>query len=204
MKEIDEALNSVPIVAILRGLTPDRALDVANVLIESGIRLIEVPLNSPTPFESIRKMCTTLEGKAIFGAGTVLRMEDVDKLVDVGAKLVVSPHTDPEIIAYSLQKDMYPIPGFYTPTEAITALKSGATYLKFFPADQKLFAATRAILPKRAKVIAVGGIHPETVGMWSGVVGFGVGSALFRPSDSLDEIQMKTSRFVASIEGFQR
>jgi len=200
MSTIDEILQQVPVVAILRGLQPERAIDVASVLIECGIRLIEVPLNSPSPFLSIQRMCQHHQGKAIFGAGTVFNTEEIDRLVDIGARLVVSPHTDAHLIQHSLQREMIPVPGFYTPTEAIQALHAGATYLKLFPANQQIYSATRAILPKTAKVIAVGGIDRESVRTWQDVVGFGVGSALFRPSDSLDEIHNKAIRFVQATQ----
>lgn len=198
MNNIDLILEDVPLVAILRGLTVERAVDVVSVLIESGIRLIEVPLNSPQPFQSIEKICTHHEGKAIFGAGTVLSAEQVDRLKDVGGTLVVSPHTDCSLIEHSLSKGLVPVPGFYTASEAMTALRAGANYLKFFPADLQIYRSLRAILPKQAKVVAVGGVRAETLSQWSHVVGFGVGSALFHPNDSLDDIHQKASTFVSA------
>ena len=203
MKAIDTILEDIPIVAILRGVQVERSVDVASVLIECGIRLIEVPLNSPEPFKSIEQMCVQHEGKAIFGAGTVLHIEQVDRLKDAGGTLVVSPHTDSALIEHSLSKNLVPIPGFYTASEAMAALKSGANYLKFFPADQKIYHALRAILPTHAKVVAVGGIQTNTLSTWSHIVGFGVGSALFRPSDSLEEIHQKASHFVDAVRGWK-
>ena len=202
MNTMDSILGDVPIIAILRGLKVERSVDVASVLIECGIRLIEVPLNSPDPFTSIEKMCSHHEGKAIFGAGTVLSTDQVDRIKDAGGTLVVSPHTDRAIIERSLSKGLIPVPGFYTASEAMTALNSGASYLKFFPADQKIFRALCAILPTRANVIAVGGIQPETLSTWSHIAGFGVGSALFRPDDSLEVIHHKATRFVAAVRGW--
>ena len=122
----------------------------------------------------------------------------MDRLKDVGGTLVVSPHTDSSLIEHTLSKGLIPVPGFYTASEAMTALRAGAKYLKFFPADQQIFRSVRAILPEQAKVVAVGGIQIDTLSSWSHVVGFGVGSALFRPNDSLDEIHEKASRFVAA------
>ena len=203
MNTVSARLKEAPIVAILRGVTVERSADVASVLIECGIRLIEVPLNSPQPFKSIEKMCTHFEGKAIFGAGTVTTADQVDRIKDVGGTLVVSPHTDRTLIERSLKNGLEPIPGFYTATEAMNAINFGAQYLKFFPANLQIFHALKAILPNRAKVIAVGGIKTETLSEWTQIVGFGVGSALFRPEDSLDEIYKKASRFVHAVRGWR-
>ena len=203
MLDLESILEDVPIVAILRGIKKERAVDIATVLIECGIRLIEVPLNSPEPFKSIEKMCVHHEGNAIFGAGTVLHSEQVDRLQEVGGTLVVSPHTDCTLIEHSLSKGLIPIPGFYTASEAMTALRAGARYLKFFPADQQIYRSLRAILPARAKVVAVGGIQPDTLSSWSHIVGFGVGSALFRPGDSLDSIRTKADIFVNAVRSWK-
>ena len=197
-------MNKIPIVAILRGLQPERAKDVAAVLIEQGIRLIEVPLNSPNPLKSIETMVLHFGEQAIFGAGTVINSNDVQKISDVGGKLIVSPHCDPAIINACLVRDLIPIPGFFTATEAFTALHSGAKYLKFFPAQRDIYKAIKAVLPPSAAVIAVGGIQGNNLSIWNDVAGFGVGSAIFRPGDSLEEIAQKTKRFIQHWEKIQK
>ena len=136
-----------------------------------------------------------------FGAGTVRTKSEVQQIRDVGGTLVVSPHTDVDLIEYTRELSLVSIPGFYTATEAMNALSAGASYLKFFPADLTIYRSLKAILPQNAKVIAVGGIQPESIPSWSGVSGFGIGSALFRPTDTLKDIYTKANRLTQLVRG---
>lgn len=194
---------SPSVIAILRGIQPDTASDIANVLIEEGIRYIEVPLNSPNAFQSIENMIRSHQDRALFGAGTVLNTEQIARLHSIGAKLVVSPHCDPSLIEESLRLGLIPIPGFYSPTEAFAAINSGATVLKFFPAQLSVFNALSAVLPQNVKVIAVGGVSSTNIHEWKGVHGFGIGSSIFRPHYTLDHIRENTRALMKALRDAQ-
>lgn len=181
------------IIAILRGLTPDEALSVTDALITAGITRIEVPLNSPRPFDSISAMVEHASDQALIGAGTVLDVLSVARLKEIGAQMVVSPDCNPEVIAATKAAGMLSFPGVFTPTEAFAALRAGADGLKFFPAF-KLgldgFKALKAVLPPNAPTYAVGGVGPENFADWkaAGISGFGIGSNLFKPGMTVAEI----------------
>ena len=181
------------IIAILRGIQPDEALPIADALINAGITKIEVPLNSPDPFDSIERMVKHTGDRAEIGAGTVLDVPSVKRLASIGADMVVSPDANPDVIAATKAHGMSSYPGVLTPTEAFTALRAGADGLKFFPAF-KLgldgFKAIRTVLPEGTKCYAVGGVGPAGFADWqsAGITGFGMGSNIFKPGNSADNI----------------
>lgn len=196
---------SRPIIAILRGLTPVEAAKVGRALIDAGIDRIEVPLNSPDPLESIGLLSREFGAYALIGAGTVLRVEEVDAVAEVGGKLIVSPNCDARVISHTHKLGLQSWPGVFTPTEAFTALDAGATGLKLFPgsmAGPSGLAAMRAILPVGTQVFAVGGAGPENFGDWikASADGFGIGSALYKPGMSVEAIADHAGRIVAAYD----
>lgn len=193
------------IIAILRGITPAEAGAAAETLVAAGITTIEVPLNSPEPFVSIREMADRVGQVAVVGAGTVLTPEDVARVAEAGGTLVVSPDTNPDVIRATRAAGMQSWPGVFTPTEAFTALRSGATGLKLFPgsmAGPSGLKAMRAVLPVGTQVYAVGGAGPENFGEWfaAGADGFGIGTALYTPCMDSSQIAERASRVVAAYD----
>ncbi|WP_305970170.1 MULTISPECIES: 2-dehydro-3-deoxy-6-phosphogalactonate aldolase [unclassified Mameliella] len=193
------------LIAILRGLTPDEAAPVTEALIEAGITKIEVPLNSPDPFESIRRMIAHAGDKALIGAGTVLDPVEVGQLAALGAGMVVSPDCNPRVIAAAKSAGLLSYPGVFTATEAFTALRNGADGLKFFPAF-KLgldgFSALKAVLPTEAATYAVGGVGPEDFIDWqkAGITGFGIGSSLYKPGRTAADVKTRAAELVAAYD----
>ncbi len=200
MPPFRDALSPLPLVAILRGLKPENAEAIGGALVEAGFRIIEVPLNSPCPFESIERLAKAFARQALIGAGTVLDPDDVGRVRDAGGGLIVMPHSDPAVIARSTELGLACTPGVATPNEAFAALKSGATGLKMFPAENLppvVVKAWRAVLPPDTILLAVGGIKPDTMKPYveAGADGFGLGSALFSPSASPAEVRESARRF---------
>ena len=193
------------IIAILRGITPDEAGPVADALVEAGITRIEVPLNSPQPFDSISKMLLAHGGNAMIGAGTVLDVRDVEKLYKMGAHMVVSPDANASIIVATKQAGMLSFPGVMTPTECFAALQAGADGLKLFPASLlgvEGLKAIGAVLPKGTKTYAVGGVGPADFADWfaAGITGFGIGSALYKPGMSAADVAARAADMVAAYD----
>ncbi|GAK70113.1 2-dehydro-3-deoxy-6-phosphogalactonate aldolase [Agrobacterium rubi TR3 = NBRC 13261] len=183
-----------PLVAILRGIRPEETEAVVTGLLESGLRAIEIPLNSPDAFRSIEIAAKLAPADALIGAGTVLTVEDVANLDAAGGKLMVSPNVDVEVITAAREKGMVTMPGVLTPTEALLALKAGATGLKFFPASvlgPSGINAIRAILPKDTLVAAVGGVSDKNFSDYTsiGVTAFGLGTSLYKPGMTTAEVQ---------------
>lgn len=188
---LDELLaeGAPPVAAILRGLRPDEALDVAAALIENGIRILEVPFNSPEPLKSITAITAAFGDRALIGGGTVLSVEAVEALAAAGGRLLVTPNTNPAVIARAVALGLEALPGFMTPTEAFQAIAAGARRLKLFPGASlgpAYLKAVRDVLPRDVPVWAVGGTSAETLKNWldGGAEGIGVGGALFKPGDS--------------------
>ena len=199
----EDALAETPIVAIIRGVEPDAAVDVGEALYAAGVRVVEVPVNSPDPLVSIRRLADALAGRAVVGAGTVLTCAGVDEVADAGGRILVSPDTRPEVIARAVERGLTPLPGFGTASEAMRAYDAGARFLKLFPAStygQGHVSALRAILPIDATVLAVGGVGPPVMRAWwdAGVRGFGLGSDLYKPAFTCDEVHGRAVLAVAA------
>ena len=193
------------ITAILRGITPDEAGDAVEALLEAGIDRIEVPLNSPDPYDSIRKMVEVAGDRALIGAGTVLTLEQVSAVAAAGGKLVVSPNCVREVIRATKALDMASWPGIFTPTEAFAALDAGADGLKLFPGNMAGpggLKALRAVLPAECEVYAVGGAGPHNFAEWiaAGANGFGIGTALYTPGTTVDDISTRARKIVQAYD----
>ena len=197
------ALRAMPLIAIVRGIKPVEAAPVAVALHAAGFRLIEVPLNSPDPFDSIARMRKALPPDALVGAGTVLRADDVERVQAAGGELVVMPHGDQAVIRAAKAAGLVCIPGAMTPTEAFAALDAGADALKLFPAElisPRILKAIRTVLPTATYLFAVGGVTPDTMADYAraGATGFGLGSALYTPGASADLVGANARRFADS------
>ena len=196
---------SRPINAILRGVQPAEAVAISGVILAAGIDKIEVPLNSPSPLESISAIAEAYGNRALIGAGTVLTAVQVQQVKAAGGQLVVSPNCDPAVIAATIAAGMQSWPGIFTTSEAFTALQAGATGLKLFPSDvagPKGLKAMRAILPVGTQVYAVGGAGPENFAEWvaASADGFGLGSAIYKPGDTPETVATKAQAIVAAFD----
>jgi 2-dehydro-3-deoxyphosphogalactonate aldolase len=202
--DFHQRLSDMPVVAILRGVKPGEVEDVVEAIIAAGVTIIEVPLNSPDPFTSIAKMAKRFVGRAVIGAGTVLSVEDVAKCHAAGAQLIVSPNMNPDVIKASVAADMLSAPGCMTPTEAFAALDAGAHAIKLFPGEMitsSVVKAMRAVLPKEAVVLVVGGVTPATVAEFqaAGVSGFGVGGSIYRAGTTAQEAGRNAAAFTEAL-----
>lgn len=195
-----QALHALPLVAILRGLTPPEAPTVGQALADNGFQLIEVPLNSPRPLESIEALARLHPGRLV-GAGTVMTVRQVHEVHAVGGRLIVSPHFDPEVVLSAIALDMVCLPGAVTPTEVFGALAAGAQAVKLFPAELVPLAAIkalRAVVPMSVPLFPVGGVTPTTMADYRavGASGFGIGSALYTPGRPVAELSLAAQAFV--------
>jgi 2-dehydro-3-deoxyphosphogalactonate aldolase len=194
-------LAECPLIAIIRGVRPDEAEAVGGAIIDAGIRIVEVPLNSPDPFASIEKLATRFGDRALIGGGTVLDPDDVKRVARAGGRIIVSPSTDAAVIRETWEEGLVSAPGFFTPSEGFAALKAGAHVLKLFPAEAAspaVLQAMKAVLPHDVPLIVVGGIKPDTMRPWleAGASGFGLGSGLFKPGRTASEVAAAARAYV--------
>jgi 2-dehydro-3-deoxyphosphogalactonate aldolase len=204
-EQFAQALDQLPLVAILRGLTPEEAPAIGQALVDSGFALIEVPLNSPRPLESIAALAAQHPNHLI-GAGTVLTSAQVREVQAAGGRIIISPHFDPVVVHEALRLGLVCVPGVATPSEAFAALHAGAHALKLFPAEMitpSVLKALRAVLPSSTALLPVGGITPDNMAAYlsAGAKGFGLGSALYKPGQSAQEVGAAAQRFVQALRG---
>ena len=204
-----DCLTPLPLVAVLRGITPDEVDAVAGALFDAGFRMLEVPLNSPQPFESIRRLAAGYGERCLVGAGTVLDPADVARVKDAGGHLIVMPHADAAVIVEAKRQRMVCLPGVATPTEAFAALRAGADGLKLFPAEAMVPAvlrAWRAVLPKDTLVFPVGGIRSDNMAPWwaEGAAGFGTGSNLYKPGGDPAEVRKVAAAYAAAFRALPK
>ena len=197
-------LDECPLIAIIRGVTPDDAEAIGDAICEGGIRIIEVPLNSPDPLRSIALLARRLGDRALVGAGTVLSTDQVQQVKDAGGRIIVSPDTNVDVIAASAEAGLVSSPGYFTPSEAFAAIRAGAHTLKLFPAEggsPALLKAQLAVLPKDIPVLAVGGIKPDNMRPWldAGARGSGLGSGLYKPGQSAAETLAKARAYAEGV-----
>ena len=198
-------LDECPLVAIIRGVLPEEAEAIGEAIYEGGIRIIEVPMNSPEPLKSIELLATRFGERALVGAGTVVDPVDVARVRDAGGRLIVAPNTDVGVISAAASADMVSNPGYFTPSEAFAALEAGATALKLFPAEgatPSVLKAQLAVLPKDVTVLIVGGIKPDNMRPWldAGAKGFGLGSGLYKPGQSSGDTLERARAYVAGLK----
>lgn len=198
-------LAECPLVAIIRGVTSSEVEGIGDALYEGGIRIIEVPLNSPEPLESIKRLAARLGDKALVGAGTVLQPAQVGEVAAAGGRIIVSPNTDAAVITATANAGLVSSPGYFTPSEAFTAIHAGAHVLKLFPAEgatPAVLKAHKAVLPKDVPVLIVGGVQPDTTCPWieAGAAGFGLGGGIYKPGQSAEETLAKARAYVAGLK----
>ncbi len=196
--------SRLPLIAILRGIEPREIVDVGMALVAAGVEYIEVPLNSPDPFSSIEMLVASCGEHAICGAGTVMTVEQVERLADSGAKLIVSPHTNEDLITAAIKRELMVYPGVATVSEAIRAIDAGAQQLKLFPAGDlgaRYISSIKEVLPKRVPIFAVGHVDLEELALFwrAGARGFGIGSGLYRPGDTPLQVEKKAEQYVRSV-----
>jgi 2-dehydro-3-deoxyphosphogalactonate aldolase len=200
----EEAFRQMPVIAILRGVEPAEAVAVAEAVLESGICVIEIPLNSPQPLASIELVADAFAERAVVGAGTVLSAVEVAEVAAAGGRIIVSPNMNPQVIERTKMLGLVSAPGIMTPSEALGALAAGADVLKLFPGEfftLPVIRAMWAVLPKASVLVLVGGVTPNTVGAFHGspVAGFGVGSSLYKPGMSPGEVKERAARFAEAM-----
>lgn len=204
VRDFEAHFRRCPLVAIIRGVTPEEAERVGGALVAAGFGIIEVPLNSPNALDSIARLSRAFGDRALIGAGTVLDPAQVGRIADAGGRIVVSPNVMPEVIAAAVAAGLVAAPGYFTPSEAFTALRAGAHALKLFPAEAAspaVVKAQRAVLPAHVPLIVVGGVTPERMAAYldAGANGFGLGGALYRPGMAADRVAQNARAFVAAL-----
>lgn len=200
--KLHAVLAELPLVAILRGITPGEAVPVATALYDAGFRCIEVPLNSPDPFDSIAALSAHFGDRALIGAGTVLTVAEVGRVADAGGRIIISPNCDVDVIAATKAAGLQSLPAFFTPSEAFRAIAAGADALKLFPAEvagPAALKAVRAVLLPGFPVLPVGGIDEASMAGYraAGAAGFGIGSSLYAPGRSADEVGRRAAALIA-------
>lgn len=198
-------LDDCPLVAIIRGVTPTDAEAIAGAMLDAGIRIVEVPLNSPEPLRSIELLARKFGDSMLVGAGTVLAAAEVGRVSGAGGRLIVSPDTNVDVVAAAAKAGLVSSPGYFTPSEAFAAIRAGAHALKLFPAEAAspaVLKAQLAVLPRDIPVLAVGGITPGNMRPWldAGATGFGLGSGLYKPGQSASETLSKAKAYVAEVK----
>jgi 2-dehydro-3-deoxyphosphogalactonate aldolase len=209
IESLGDWLERFACVAILRGIRPAEAPDIGAALVETGFRIVEVPLNSPEPYASIMKLSKQFGDKVLVGAGTVTDWEQVTKVADAGGRIIVMPHADGRIVEAARRRGLYVVPGFGTATEAFRMVEAGADAIKLFPAESnppKVLKALRAVLPKNIPVLPVGGITTANMkDYWdAGANGFGLGSALYKPGDSTEKVAQAASGFRVALDALPK
>lgn len=199
-------LDACPLIAILRGIRPEEAVAIGGALLDAGFTILEVPLNSPAPFESIRRLHDAYGERALVGAGTVMSEDDLAATARAGGRLMVTPHADPDLVRAARARGLIACPGFFTPAEAFALLAAGADALKLFPAEgasPAMLKAMLAVLPKGTAVLPVGGIGADNIAAWraAGAAGFGIGSSLYKPGDAADTVGARARALVAAAAG---
>ena len=205
----EDTAKACGIIAILRGITLDEVAGVGDALYEAGIRIVEVPLNSPEPFRSIAALAARFRDRMVVGAGTVLDTASVDRVSSAGGQISVSPDCNPAVIARAIERGLVPLPGVFTPTEAFTAVRAGARHLKLFPAEAAspvTVKAWKAVLPREVSVYAVGGVTPANMKAWAdaGCSGFGIGSNIYKPGMSAEDVGSAARGFVAAWDALKK
>ena len=201
---LDHFVKQCPLVAIIRGVTPDEVEAIGEAIFDAGIRIIEVPLNSPDPLKSIERLAAKFGDRALVGGGTVLKASDVTNVRASGGRLVVSPNTTHDVVAAAAGGGLISMPGYFTPSEAFAALDAGATALKLFPAEAAspaVLKAQLAVIPEGVPIFAVGGIKPDNMRPWldAGASGFGLGGGLYKPGQSAAETADKARLYIAGL-----
>lgn len=202
--ELRTWLEQSPLVAILRGVRPDEAEAIGAALTGAGVRVIEVPLNSPEPMRSIAALARRFGAEALIGAGTVMTAEQVGQVAEAGGRLIVTPHAAPGVVRAAKAAAMVAVPGFFTPAEAFRLLDAGADALKLFPAEAgspAMLRALRAVLPEGTMLLPVGGVDASNIPGWraAGAAGFGIGSAIYKPGDTAEAVRAKAERLLTAL-----
>jgi 2-dehydro-3-deoxyphosphogalactonate aldolase len=199
-------LDECPLIAIIRGVTPDEVEAIGDAIYEGGIRIVEVPLNSPEPLASIERLVSKFGEDMLVGGGTVLRWSEVREVREAGGRLIVSPNTNNDVIVETVRSGLVSCPGYFTPSEAFVAIEAGATGLKLFPAEgasPTVLKAQMAVIPKDVPMIVVGGVKPDNMQPWieSGAAGFGLGGGLYQPGQSAADTLQKARAYVTGVRG---
>ena len=202
--ELRALFAACPLVAILRGVRPDEAEGIGEALIGAGLRVIEVPLNSPEPMRSIGMLARRFGAEALIGAGTVMSPAQVDEVAAAGGRLIVTPHADPEVVRAAKAAGMLAVPGFFTPAEAFRLLAAGADALKLFPAEAgspAMLRALRAVMPAGTMLLPVGGVDAGNIPAWreAGAAGYGIGSAIYKPGDGPANVRAKAAALLGAL-----
>ena len=202
--DLSALLAACPLVAILRGVRPEEIEAVGDALVAAGLRVIEVPLNSPEPLDSIGRLQRRFGASVLIGAGTVRRVAEVDAVAEAGGRLIVTPHAEPALVRAAKARGLLAVPGFFTPAEAFALLDAGADALKLFPAEggsPAMLRALLAVLPAGTMVLPVGGMEAGTLGAWraAGAAGFGIGGAIYKPGDDAAAVAAKAARLMAAL-----
>jgi 2-dehydro-3-deoxyphosphogalactonate aldolase len=204
-EDLHHYLDQCPLVAIIRGVTPGEAEAIGDAIYQAGIRIVEVPLNSPDPLDSIARLAKKFGDRVLVGAGTVLKADQVGSIRQAGARLIVSPDTNVEVISAAAAAGLVSTPGYFTPSEAFTAIRAGATALKLFPAEGATPAVLKgqlAVIPRDIPILAVGGIKPDNMRPWldAGASGFGLGGGLYVPGQSAEQTLAKARAYVEGLK----